>query len=160
MVDASSPTAWEQYEAVTAVLAELGCAGNQTLVLLNKIDAAQDAAGVTLLQHKLPEAMRISARSGQGLVELTQRVLEIVNGPPTRATMRVSARDGKAIHFLEKNAQVLDRRYVESELEMDIIIGASILHRYQETNPSVHIISKRPDIPHGAARGTGCAADV
>jgi GTP-binding protein HflX len=140
VVDASSPTAWEQYEAVTGVLRELDCAGHKTLVLLNKIDQAQDNAEVQILKHKLPDALAISAKTGTGLPELIDRVRHLIGGDPKRATVRVSSVDGRALAFLEKNAKVLDRRYAQSTIEMDVVMGSTWLNRLQTCFPSSQIL--------------------
>lgn len=135
VVDVSSTTAWEQYQAVTEVLADLGCAGHNTLVLLNKMDVADDRAAIQTLIHKLPEALCVSAKTGAGLPELVETVRETVSGTPQQATIRVSNSDGRAIAFLEKYAEVLARRYVDSSVEMDVVMGSSLLARLQEQFP-------------------------
>ena len=140
VVDASSPTAWEQYEAVTKVLEELGCAGNNTLVLLNKMDAAQDPAAVTVLRHKLPNALPISAKTGRGLPELVEHVRGLVTGPPHEATLRLPSSDGRALAFIEKNTEVKDRRYTDHMLELDVTIGQVMLNRIREAFPTTEIV--------------------
>ncbi|UCD28803.1 MAG: GTPase HflX [Planctomycetota bacterium] len=141
VVDASAPNAWEQYQAVTKVLEDLGCAGHSTLVLLNKIDIAEDQAAVQILNHKLPEAMCISARTGNGLPELVEKVRLLVSGTPQRATVQLSNGDGRAIAFIEKYAEVLARRYVDSIVEMDVVIGSALLARLQEKFPSSKVLN-------------------
>lgn len=132
VVDASSRTAWEQYQAVTDVLRDLGCEGHRTLVLLNKIDAVEDEANLQILRHKLPDALPISARTGAGLPELAERVRELTTGPLQRATVRLPVMDGRAIAFLEQHAEVSDRRYVDHAVEMDVLIGAVTLERLRQ----------------------------
>jgi len=140
MVDASSPVAWEQYQAVTAVLKELGCAGHKTLVLLNKIDAAQDEAAVQVLRHRLPDAIPLSAKTGAGLPGLIEEVRQLVAGPPCRATIRLSTTDGRAMAFLEQHAEILRRQYDGRVVEMDIITGSTILTRLRQNYPSSQIL--------------------
>lgn len=140
VVDASSPAAWQQYQSVQQVLTELGCGGHQTLVLLNKIDVAEDRAALQILQHQLPEGMSISARSGQGLVELVEKVRGMVAGPKQQVTVRLNLSEGKAIAFLEQHAEVLDRRYEDHAVEMDVVAGRSVLTRLQASHPESHLI--------------------
>jgi len=140
VVDASSPTAWEQYEAVTGVLAELDCAGHNTLVLLNKVDVAEDVAAVHILRHKLADSLAISAKTGAGLPELVERVRHLIAGPLKRATVRLPTIDGRAIAFLEKHSEVLDRRYSNGTLEMDVVMGGSLLNRLQVSFPASQIL--------------------
>lgn len=139
IVDASAPTAEEQYEAVTEVLRELDCAGHKTLVLLNKVDAVADLAGLQILQHKLPDALPISAKTGRGLPELITHVRDLVSGPPTRATIRLANANGRAIAYIEKHAEVLDRRYIDHSVEMDVVMGRATLARLEASFPESQI---------------------
>ena len=140
VVDASSRTAWEQHQAVETVLAELGCVGHRTIVLLNKMDVAEDEAAVQVLGSKLPTAMLTSARTGAGLPELVEKVREMVAGPTRRVTVRLPAADGRAIAFVEKHTEVLDRRYTGKTVEMDVVTGGLILTRLQDNFPSSQIL--------------------
>ena len=141
VVEASSPHAWAQYLAVQRVLDELGCGGHQTLALLNKIDAIEDPAGLLILRRQLPDALPISAKTGAGLSELIERVRPLVTGPPQQVTIRLRTSDGRAIAFVEHHARVLDRRYFDHSVEMDIIIGSSHLARLRENHPASQIIA-------------------
>jgi len=140
VVDASSPSAWEQCQAVTGVLEDLGCAGNRTLVLLNKIDALRDDSNLRVLQQKLPDALPISAHSGAGLPKLVERVREMMTGPPERVTVRLPTADGRAIAFVEKHSQVLNRRYDAQTVEMDVIAGSLVLNRLQTNFPATRVL--------------------
>lgn len=140
VVDASSPTAWLQYQAVTGVLKDLGCADHDQLVLLNKMDLVSDVAEFQVLQRRLPDALPTSARTGVGLAELVETVRKMVAGSPQQVTVRIKSSDGKAVSDFEKHAQVLDRRYTEGSVELDVIIGASTLHRIQVAHPQVHVL--------------------
>ena len=140
VVDAASPAAWQQYQAVTEVLTELGCNEHPTIVLLNKLDAADDSASLTVLRHRLPDALPISARTGVGLADLVDRVTELVTGPPQHTTIQLQTADGRAIAFLEKHAQVLDRRYTDHIVEMDVVIGNAHLNKLRAQHPTSQIV--------------------
>ncbi len=140
VVDASSRSAWEQCRAVTDVLRELGCAGNRTIVLLNKIDVLWDDANLKVLQQKLPGALPISAHTGAGLPQLVEQVRAMMTGPPQRATVCLPTTDGRAIAFLEKHAEVLDRRYDTRTVEMDVVVGSLVLNRLQASFPETKIL--------------------
>jgi GTPase len=140
LVDASSPTAWKQYQAVNEVLQGLGCGERDVIVLLNKMDAVQDIADLQVLQRRLPEALPISARTGVGLAELVETVRNMLAGSSQQVTVRMRSSDGKAVSDFEKHGQVLDRRYAQESVELDVIIGASTLHRIQIAHPHVRIL--------------------
>lgn len=140
VVDASSPSARDQYEAVRRVLEELGCEGHRTLVLLNKIDLVGDPADLQVLQHQLPGALPISARTGAGLAELVERVVDIIVGPTQRTTLRLHTGNGRAIAFLEHRAEVLTRRYLDHSVEMDVRIGSGHLSRLLTDHPETQVL--------------------
>lgn len=140
VVDASSPAAWLQYEAVTQVLDDLGCKGHDTIVLLNKMDVVTDRTAMQMVQRRLPDALAVSAHTGVGLNEVVEIVRKIVAGSPKQITVRMASSNGKAIATLEKHGQVLDRRYMDGTVEMDLIIGSSIMDRLQSGHPHIHIV--------------------
>ncbi len=141
VVDASSPTAFEQHHAVAKVLHELGCSGHETMVLLNKIDVVTDPAGLQVLKHQLPDARAVSAYTGAGLPDLIETVRDRIVGPPQRSTLRIKAADSKAITFVERHAEVLDRRYQDTLVEMDVILGRGLLAKLQSLSPSAEVVS-------------------
>jgi GTP-binding protein HflX len=77
VADASVPDAEldEMLAAVEAVLAEIGASELPVELVLNKIDAA-DLLRRRRLANRFPDALQVSARTGEGLVELRQRIAE------------------------------------------------------------------------------------
>jgi GTPase len=77
VADASVPDARldEMLEAVDRVLGEIGAADLPLELVLNKIDAA-DSLRRRRLANRFPDAVQVSARSGEGLDELRRRIAE------------------------------------------------------------------------------------
>jgi GTP-binding protein HflX len=75
VADASVPEARldEMLESVDAVLREIGAGELPLELVLNKIDAV-DALGRRRLANRFPDALRVSARTGEGLDELRRRI--------------------------------------------------------------------------------------
>ncbi|HEY6834829.1 MAG TPA: GTPase HflX [Gaiellaceae bacterium] len=75
VADASVPEARldEMLEAVDAVLREIGAGELPVELVLNKIDAV-DALGRRRLANRFPDALQVSARTGEGLDELRRRI--------------------------------------------------------------------------------------
>jgi len=75
VADASAPEERlvEQLAAVNAVLAEIGASELPIELVLNKIDAV-DSLGRKRLANRFPDALQVSARTGEGLEELRERV--------------------------------------------------------------------------------------
>ncbi|MFQ5806567.1 MAG: GTPase HflX [Phycisphaerae bacterium] len=122
VADASSSQADQQIEAVNGVLNELGVGDKPVLLLLNKADAITDQALLLILQQNHPDALLISARTGAGLERLHDAVDAQMRGDQRRLTLSVSANDGKALGFLERVADILDRYYDNGRAILDVRI--------------------------------------
>ena len=64
----------EQVEAVNGVLAELGCAGRPTLLVLTRAEAVTDCSVPDVLLARHPGAVVVSSRTGEGLDALEAAV--------------------------------------------------------------------------------------
>ncbi len=83
VLDASDPDAQNHYETVCHVLEEIGANKNPRLVLLNKIDKAEDeqvAATYRTLRLKFPDAISVSAKEEKGFIELKDKITELLYG--------------------------------------------------------------------------------
>ncbi|MGV0851479.1 GTPase HflX [Mycolicibacterium phlei] len=74
-------------EVINEVIAEHDAERAPELLVVNKIDAAQDLT-LAQLRRALPDAVFVSARTGEGLDRLQQRMAELI--PPTDATIDVT----------------------------------------------------------------------
>ena len=91
VVDASSPEAERQIQAVKSVLEELGLADHPTILVLNKADRVPDRSFLDVLEAHHDESVAISAAKGEGLDRLE------AGRPrrPPRAGPRRRGRDGR-----------------------------------------------------------------
>jgi GTPase len=88
VVDAAAADAMDQVTAVRGVLYEIGATDVPELLVLNKTDIAPDE-WLQALQRAYPEAVAVSARTGEGMEELRRRVDDRLRGmtdlPPTES---------------------------------------------------------------------------
>ncbi|MFN3004714.1 GTPase HflX [Mycolicibacterium wolinskyi] len=91
VVDGSDVNPLAQINAVRTVInevvAEYDIVAPPELLVVNKIDAATDV-GLAQLRRALPDAVFVSARTGDGLGKLRSRMAELV--PPTDTTVDVT----------------------------------------------------------------------
>lgn len=127
VVDASSPEAAEQIEAVNKVLVELGCKDRPVLLVLNKVDAVRDEAAYVMLRQRYPDAVPISAETGAGLQDLADAVDRFMRGQQQRLRLSIPLREGKALVFLERFAEIIDRSYEDSRAIVDVLIAPHAL---------------------------------
>lgn len=113
VVDASHPQADEQIQAVNSVLDEIGATGKPTLMVLNKMDkVAQNGIGMgDRLLHRFPNAVAVSALTGEGLAALMSELNSQVR--PIREFMElvVPHEESAAIARLHAVGQVVERDY-------------------------------------------------
>lgn len=78
VVDVSHPN-WEiQRDAVMETMGELGCADKPMVTVFNKIDAAPDPFLARALAEEWPNSVVISAKTGEGVDALMDRIVEQV----------------------------------------------------------------------------------
>jgi GTP-binding protein HflX len=81
VVDGSDPRPEEQVSAVREVLAEIDASRVPEIIVVNKIDAA-DPLTLARLRHALPGAALVSARTGEGIDALRERIAAALPAPP------------------------------------------------------------------------------
>ncbi|MGD8450373.1 MAG: GTPase HflX [Phycisphaerae bacterium] len=145
VVDAANPEALAQIEAVQSVLTELGVGEKRSVLVLNKVDAVEDAALLAVLRNKYEDAVSISARTGAGLTELADVVRACTHGEQSRVTLSVPAGAGRALQFLERFAEVLDRRYEDGRAILDVRIAPRVLEHLHGLVRDVRHSSAVPD---------------
>lgn len=81
VLDSSDPYAEFQYETVCSVLQDIGADENPCLILLNKIDKADECPGMLqTLRLKFPDAIPVSAKEEFGFQDLKDKVYAMVYG--------------------------------------------------------------------------------
>jgi GTP-binding protein HflX len=74
VIDANSPNITEHHETTQKVLEEIGAGRKPTIMVLNKIDLLPDALTRRRLTSLFPEAIVISAKTGEGLPKLLEEL--------------------------------------------------------------------------------------
>lgn len=129
VVDTTSLDAEAQIAAVQAVLDELGLHERPILLLLNKIDALRDESLLPILQSKHADAISLSAKTGRGLDTLRDAVAARMRGEQRRVALSIPAQDTKAQNFLDRFAEVFDRRIDDGRMVFDVGISPRALEQ-------------------------------
>lgn len=116
VVDASSPVAEEQIQAVNGVLQELGCDKKPTLLVFNKIDRLEDRSLLDILRKKHPDAVAISAATGQGLDDLRDAVIARLSEDFTEAEVETDVGNGRVLAYLGAHAEVYRQEYYDNKV--------------------------------------------
>ncbi len=106
VVDGSDPDPEGQIRAVRIVLSEIGAADIAEQLVINKTDAA-DAATLAALRTQHPDALFVSARTGQGIAELKRRVEERLPRPAVEVHALVPYDRGDLINKIHTSGEIV-----------------------------------------------------
>jgi GTPase len=149
VADASSPDVAQQIESVFRVLEEMEIEEKRTVLVLNKIDALDDGARLEGLLAKYPNAIRVSARSGEGLHQLSAKVSDALSGGFMDVDIETGVDNGRALAYLAAHGEVLSQQYHDSRVVVHCRIPAHYLARMDK-----HQIDVRPHA-NGNGRAPG-----
>ena len=149
VVDASSPQAEEQIEAVNGVLKELGCNDKPTLLVLNKVDQVKDLSLLHVLQKHHPRSVAVSARKKIGLDTLRDAVIETLSADFTKVTVDVPASNGKVLSYLAAHAEVYRQECHDTRIRVHCYLPRHLVHHIQE--PDVRIAVAGEELKTGSA---------
>ena len=129
VADASSPLLDMQVGAVRQVLDELAVAEKDTLLVLNKADALVDGAARTRVLDRYPQAIPVSARTGDGLPALARAVSDCLGRAFRDVDIRTSPGNGRLLAWLARHGEVLSRHFADDHVIIHCRIPAGLLGR-------------------------------
>lgn len=135
VVDGSDPDPFGQVDAVRKVLAEIGAAGVAEQLVVNKTDAA--AADVLMaLRGRFPEALFVSARTGDGIAELLERLEERLPRPGFEVRALVPYARGDLIDRIHTAGEFISSEHTDTGTLVVARVNADLageLARYAES---------------------------
>jgi GTP-binding protein HflX len=142
VADASNPSALDQIAVVYHVLEELGIEAKDTLLVLNKVDAA-DRGQVGALVGRYPHALAVSARTGEGTETLAAAVSRALSHNFLDVDVETRVDNGRLLAMLANHGEVLSKRYTD---------GRVIVHCRIPERALGHLRTDEAEIrPHGRA---------
>ena len=113
VVDGADPDPAGQYVAVREVLGEIGAAVVTELVAINKVDALSEVE-LARLRRRFPEAVFISASTGEGVDGLLERIAEQIPHPEVEVDLLVPYDRGDVVAALHAAGAVVAETYEEA----------------------------------------------
>ncbi len=113
VADATSPDVHRQIEAAFGVLTDLGIREKDTLLVLNKIDGLESSEKLPLLLDRYPNAVPVSAKSGQGLERLAAAVSDALSKEFYDLTVEMPVSHGHVAALLARDGEILSKQYGE-----------------------------------------------
>jgi GTP-binding protein HflX len=134
VVDASHPGLEEQMSAVETLLGELELADRATIVALNKVDRVESDAALRGLVERF-DAVPISARTGQGIERLLERLERAFRPRVARATLRIPYSDGPTLALCYERGRVLRRRDEADGITVEVELPPRLLGPLEAYRP-------------------------
>jgi GTP-binding protein HflX len=130
VADVSNPAALEQISAVYKVLEDLGIEAKDTLLVLNKADAA-DRGQLASVQGRYPNAIAISAHTGQGIERMTVAVSEMLSHNFLDLDVETGVENGRLMAQLSAFGEVLSQQFTDTRVIMHCRIPQRALAHLQ-----------------------------
>jgi GTP-binding protein HflX len=130
------------------VLAEIGIDSKDALLVLNKIDAAPKAM-VDALRSRYPNAVAISAHTGQGQVEFAHAVSDALSRTFIDVDIETGVDNGKLMAFVAAHGEILSQRYSDDHAFIHCRIPPRHFGRLRESGVTLHV--RQQELPKDAA---------
>ncbi|MEU4241493.1 GTPase HflX [Actinoplanes sp. NPDC026619] len=125
VVDGAHPDPEGQVSAVREVLGEVGADRIPELLVINKVDAA-DEESLLRLKRTWPDAVFVSARSGAGIAELQTAIEARLPRPAVDLRVLLPYDRGDLVARIHRTGQVLNTRYMDDGTELQVRVSEQL----------------------------------
>jgi GTP-binding protein HflX len=125
VVDGAHPDPEGQVVAVREVLGEVGADRIPELLVVNKMDAA-DEETILRLKRAWPDAVFVSARSGLGIEALHAAIAQRLPRPAVDLRVLLPYDRGDLVARIHRRGQVLDTRHTEQGTELRVRVDQQL----------------------------------
>jgi len=125
VVDAADPDPYGQVDAVRQVLSEIGALGVAEQLVMNKIDAAAPDT-LLALRGRFPDAVFVSARTGEGIDELRDRMAERLPRPAIEVRALVPYARGDLIDRIHNNGEFVSSEHTAAGTRLVARVNADL----------------------------------
>jgi GTP-binding protein HflX len=150
VADGSNPAASQQVAAAYHVLEEIGIQAKDTLLVVNKIDALPNRAACDGLLNRYPDAIPISAQTGEGLPRLATAVSEALSRGFLDVDVETGVDNGRLLAALAAHGEILSKQYQGSRVTVHCRIAQRFLGRIRD--PDAEIRPRTTGAPRSAAQ--------
>ena len=144
VADASNPRVAEQISSVYEVLQELGIEEKDTLLVLNKVDQAENLATFDSVLNRYPNAVAVSAKTKKGFEKLHSVVSDALSRSFQNVDIEMSVTNGKLLAYIAAKGEIISTQYSEDQVTVHCKLPQKYLGRIDPTdvivtphNPSV-----------------------
>lgn len=128
VIDASSPNISSQISVVYSILEELKIQDKLQISVLNKIDKVEDKIFIRHLSSSLPNCVLVSAKTGEGIDNLLNKIEEILFGKSVQIKCIIPKDKEKLLSFIYENSKVISSVYKDNQVIIVAKIGEKLLN--------------------------------
>ena len=127
VIDASSPEWQEQARVVDGLMTELGIEKTPRIEAFNKSDVLSAE-----IRARGENIVEISARTGQGIGLLLERMEEILSAAKKKARIHLPYDKSGLVEILYNEGSVTETRYLEEYIEIDAVINPKSFEKFKQ----------------------------
>ncbi len=139
VADAANPAVREQVAAVYRVLQEIGIDEKHMLLVLNKMDAPGARSRVDGLMHVYPNAVAISAVTGEGLDRFALAVSDALSHTFCDIDVETSVDNGRLMAYLAAHGEILSRMFHDNRVILHCRLPQKHVGRVEDSGASVRL---------------------
>jgi GTP-binding protein HflX len=141
VADVSNPHVLDQIAAVFGVLEELGIEEKDAILILNKIDGCTSQAQIQAVVNRYPNAVPVSAKTGEGMDRLTVCVSDALSKTFLDVDITMSVTNGKMMAYVAANGDVLSKQFDNDHVTIHCRMPQKYLGRI--TDPEVSVVERK-----------------
>ncbi len=131
VLDGSAPSLAEHHRTTLEVLEEIGVKNKPMICVINKVDLLEDPLQRRRLQLEYPEACFISAKTGEGLDQLTQEMERLCGALMTECTLLIPHSRYDALARVREACHILSEEYEADGIRVHCRVPAAAMDRFQ-----------------------------
>ena len=131
VIDASQSHAMEFYDTTMQVLEELGADREKMITVINKIDLVEDRGLLAAFHRRFPEAVYVSAKTGEGLDTLRHKFSDMLRLEVAQHEYAFPLSRSDLVSTLYDIGKVLDTKYEDTEVRLHAIVPNRLRDRFR-----------------------------
>ena len=129
VIDISNPDWEEQAKVVDGLIQQLGASETPCIRVFNKCDAY-----VGILPHG-EDIVCLSARSGEGVSELVQKLLALLEQGNHRVHLEIPYSDAGVADALNREASILSLEYTDTGITAEVVVPPELFGKVKKYIP-------------------------
>lgn len=127
VLDATAASLEEHHDTTAQVLKEIGAGCKPMLLVLNKVDALPDLLSRQRLQRRFPDALLISATTGEGIDALRVAMAELCRASMTEMALLIPHSRYDQLTLVRKTCAILSESYEDAGVRLTVRVPQAAL---------------------------------